>query len=77
MAKLSGLESERTISGLEREKENFLCCVHQLLKTCLLPSPSLLLKLPIFVIQKCYSHGNVTSHFSLLHGRRKKAANNV
>ena len=43
----------------------------------LLPSPSLLLKLPIFVIQKCYSHGNVTSHFSLLHGRRKKAANNV
>ena len=31
-----------------------------------LPSTSLLLKLPIVVIQKCCYHGNVTSHFSLL-----------
>ena len=31
-----------------------------------LPSPSLLLKLPIVVIRKCYYHGNVTSHFSSL-----------
>ena len=31
-----------------------------------LPLPSLLLKLPIVVIQKCCYHGNVTSHFSSL-----------
>ena len=31
-----------------------------------LPSPSLLLKLPIVVIRKCCYHGNVTSHFSSL-----------
>ena len=31
-----------------------------------LPSPSLLLKLPIVVIRKCSYHGNVTSHFSSL-----------
>ena len=31
-----------------------------------LPSPSLLLKLPIVVILKCCYHGNVTSHFSSL-----------
>ena len=31
----------------------------------LLPSPSLLPKLPIFVTQKCCYRGNVTSHFSL------------
>ena len=32
----------------------------------LLPSPLLLLKLPIVVIQKFWYHGNVTSHFFLL-----------
>ena len=32
----------------------------------LLPSPLLLLKLPIVVIQKLCYHGNKTSHFSLL-----------